>query len=169
MRLVARNPCSGATRVSGRVSPCYSSCGTSAARDRGTYDIRRDIHRGVQRLLTALGGPVPARFGAACSPDCRARTRDAEHADEQADLDATRWRQAGWHRYRQPRGLGEGLVATQAWTAAPGIPRRRPRSVHRYLSESVRQARRCGSRPPRPSSIFVLFGVLTLVGLIQMN
>ena len=32
MRLVARNPCSGATRVSGRIWPCCSSCGTYAAR-----------------------------------------------------------------------------------------------------------------------------------------
>ena len=32
MRAVARNACSGAARVSGRVCPCYSSCGTVAAR-----------------------------------------------------------------------------------------------------------------------------------------
>jgi hypothetical protein len=32
MRAVARNPCSGATRVSAPIGPCYSSCGTCAAR-----------------------------------------------------------------------------------------------------------------------------------------
>ena len=89
------------------------------------------------RLLIDFG------FGVSGVSAAGATARDAEHADEQADVDAMRWRQAGWHRYRQPRRLGAGLVATQAWTAATGSPRRRPRSVHRYLSESARQARRC--------------------------
>lgn len=77
----------------------------------------------------------PLVFGAACSPDRRARPWDAERTDEQGDADHPMpRRQAGWHRFRHQRRLGEGLVATQARTTAPRSPGPRPRRVHRHLA-----------------------------------